>query len=49
MHTEELERYISKSLDDLDKQKDMQELIRKGKLSFGIDSTKGENGEAVMD
>lgn len=39
MHGEPLEIYIQKKLAELDKQKDMQDVIYKGKLSFGIDST----------
>lgn len=33
-----LENYIVQKLTELDKEKDMQEVILKGKLSFGIDS-----------
>jgi hypothetical protein len=39
MTREKLEFYIRQKLEDLDKQKDMQDVINKGKLSFGIDST----------
>ncbi|MBC7863497.1 MAG: hypothetical protein IAF38_11010 [Bacteroidia bacterium] len=38
-HEENLEAYIQKKLAELEKQKDMQDVIYKGKLSFGIDST----------
>lgn len=39
MREEQLEIYIKHKLAELDKQKDMQDVIYKGKLSFGIDST----------
>ena len=39
MPEERIEAYINKRLAELDKQKDMQDLTLKGKLSFGIDST----------
>ena len=39
MREENLEGYLQKKLAELDKQKDMQDIILKGKLSFGIDST----------
>ena len=38
MPGERIEAYINKRLAELDKQKDMQDLTLKGKLSFGIDS-----------
>ena len=39
VYEENLEAYIHKKLLELDKQKDMQDVIYKGRLSFGIDST----------
>lgn len=35
---ENVEAYIRQKLSELDKQKDMQDVVQKGKLSFGIDS-----------
>ena len=34
-----LERYIQQKLNDLEKQKDMQEMIWKGRLSFGVNES----------
>ena len=39
MHEERMKAYIHLRLAELDKQKDLQEVINKGKLSFGIDSS----------
>lgn len=39
MHPENIEAYIQQKLRELDKKKDMQDVLYKGKLSFGIDST----------
>jgi hypothetical protein len=38
MSEERIEVYIRKRLAELDKQKDMQEVIQKGKFSFGVDA-----------
>jgi len=40
MSEERIEDYIHKRLAELDDQKDMRELTLKGKLSFGMDSTR---------
>lgn len=40
MQQERMEAYIHQRLAELDKQKDMQEVIQKGKLSFGIDANR---------
>ena len=39
MREERIEAYIHQRLAELDKQKDLQEVIQKGKFSFGVDST----------
>ncbi|HEY0042607.1 MAG TPA: hypothetical protein VGB71_18160 [Flavisolibacter sp.] len=38
MREERIKEYIRQRLAELDKQKDMQEVIQKGKFSFGVDS-----------
>jgi hypothetical protein len=39
MDADKLENYIGQKLAELDQQKDMQDVIHKGKLSFGMDSS----------
>ncbi|HEU4903417.1 MAG TPA: hypothetical protein VFT06_11515 [Flavisolibacter sp.] len=39
MQEEKLSAYIRKRLAELDSQKDLQEIVYKGRLSFGVDST----------
>lgn len=39
MTEERIEAYIRERLAELDKQKDMQEVIQKGKFSFGVDAS----------
>jgi hypothetical protein len=38
MSQERIEAYINKRLAELDKQKDMQEIIKKGSFSFGVEA-----------
>lgn len=40
MQQERIEAYIHQRLAELDKQKDMQEIIQNGKLSFGIEANR---------
>ena len=39
MHDDNVSAYIRNRLADLDSQKDLQEIVQKGKLSFGVDSS----------
>ncbi|WP_121354066.1 hypothetical protein [Flavisolibacter nicotianae] len=39
MQEEKLSAYIRKRLAELDSQKDLKEIVYKGRLSFGVDST----------
>ncbi|HET7897650.1 MAG TPA: hypothetical protein VFL47_08270 [Flavisolibacter sp.] len=39
MQQKQLETYIKKQLAELDKQKDLKDMIQKGRFSFGVDST----------
>ena len=49
MVQERIEAHIHQRLAELDKQRDMQEVVLKGKLSFGIDSTSFGNLPAWKD